>query len=386
MNARTGEVLAMDGSAQYDSADPRIAGNVNAALAPRQPGSSFKPIVYATAFQMGWYPGIVLPDKKTYFPNGGPPGGDINKTTYHPFDYGGGYHNLNSNIVLDIANSFNIPAIKALEFAGFDNVLNMARRFGITDIDQDAAAYSAAYNAKYHTHVHFTVAQTEGPSMALGTAGISLFQMVGAYSVFANLGKRVPPQGILDIWDNYGHHLYHYDPKHPPASQVISPQIAFLMSSILSNNPARAIEFSGDPVLTMQDWDGRPVAAKTGTTDNFQDNWTIGYTPDVVVGVWSGNANGDFMKNVVGISGAAPIWHDVIEYASGKCKPNCDLSYPPDPFVPPPHVIQQSVNTVNGLAGNGYLTYMLDSDVPQQSGLTTNNGNGNGTPTPTPTP
>ncbi len=156
------------------------------------------------------------------------------------------------------------------------------------------------------------------------------------------------------------------------------------MSSILSNNPARAIEFAGDDVLTMQDWDSRPVAAKTGTTDNFRDNWTIGYTPDLVVGVWSGNANNDYMNNVVGITGAAPIWHDVIEYASGRCKPNCDLSYPPDAFMAPPHVIQQTVNTVNGLAGSGYTTYMLDSDVPQQSGFTTNNGNG--TPTPSPTP
>src|SRR5260370_38163942 len=135
MNAKTGEVLAMDGSAEYTSTNPDIAGNVNAALAPRQPGSSFKPIVYATAFQMGWYPGIVLPDMKTYFPTDSTlVGGDPNVTTYHPTDYGGIYHNMSSNIVLDMANSFNVPAIKALEFAGFDNVLNMARRFGITDI------------------------------------------------------------------------------------------------------------------------------------------------------------------------------------------------------------------------------------------------------------
>ena len=382
MNAKTGEVLAMDGSAQYDSTVPQIAGNVNAALALRQPGSSFKPIVYATAFQMGWYPGIVLPDRKTYFPNNSPVGGDINTTTYHPHDYGGGYHNLNSNIVLDIANSFNIPAIKALKFAGFDNVLNMARRFGITDIDRDVAIYNQLHKS------HITVDQYVTSSFALGTAGVSLLQMVGAYQVFANQGTRVPPQSILDIWDNYGHNLYHYDTKHPPASRVISPQIAFLMSSILSNNPARAIEFAGDNVLTMQDWDGRPVAAKTGTTDNFQDNWTLGYTPDVVVGVWSGNANGAFMaNNVVGITGAAPIWHDVIEYASGKCDQGCgDIKFPADQFDTPPGVILQEVNTVNGLAGNGFPTYMLDSDVPQQSGLTTNNGNGNGTPTPTPTP
>src|SRR6266566_2352341 len=383
MDAKTGEVLAMDGSAQYDSTDPRIAGNVNAALALRQPGSSFKPIVYATAFQMGWYPGIVLPDKKTYFPNNTPTGADINTATYHPTDYGGGYHNLNSNIVLDIANSFNIPAIKALEFAGFDNVLNMARRFGISDIDRDVAIYNQIHKS------HITVGQYVTSSFAIGTAGVSLLQMVGAYQVFANQGARIPPQSVLDIWDNYGHNLYHYDPK---ATQVISQQIAFLISSILSNNQARAIEFAGDNVLTMQDWDDRPVAAKTGTTDNFQDNWTIVYTPDLVVGVWSGNANGAYMTNgVVGITGAAPIWHDVIEYASGKCDQGCgDIKFPADQFVQPTGgvnpVILQSVNTVNGLAGNGYSSLMLVSDIPQQSGLATKNGNDNGTPIPTPTP
>ncbi len=205
MNAKTGEVLAMDGSADYNSTVPQIAGNVNAALALRQPGSSFKPIVYATAFQMGWYPGIVLPDKKTYFPNNTPTGADINTATYHPTDYGGGYHNLNSNIVLDIANSFNIPAIKALEFAGFDNVLNMARRFGISDIDRDVAIYNQIHKS------HITVEQYVTSSFAIGTAGVSLLQMVGAYQVFANQGARIPPQSVLDIWDNYGHNLYHYD-------------------------------------------------------------------------------------------------------------------------------------------------------------------------------
>ena len=382
MNAKTGEVLAMDGSADYNdpAKNPRIAGEVNAALALRQPGSSFKPIVYAMAFQMGWYPGIVVPDRKTYFPNGDYACPGFHFPAYCPTDYGGGYHNLNSNIVLDIANSFNIPAIKALEYAGFDNVLTMARRFGITDIDQDVAIYNQQHKS------HLTVEQYVAASLAIGTAGISLLQMVGAYQVFANQGARIPPQSILDIWDNYGHHLYHYDTMHPRASQVISPQIAFLISSILSNNPARAIEFAGDNVLTMQDWDDRPVAAKTGTTDNFQDNWTLGYTPDLVVGVWSGNANGDYMSNrVVGITGAAPIWHDVIEYASGKCDQGCgDIKFAPDPFVPPSGVIQQSVNTVNGLSGSGYLSWMLDNDVPQQSGLTVNNGNGTLTPTPTP--
>ena len=398
-NAKTGEILAMDGSADYNSNDPRIAGQVNSATALRPPGSSFKPIVYATAFQMGWYPGIVLQDRETFFPTStGSQQQDAHlpTATYHPSDYGGTatkgvWHNMNSNILLGIANSFNVPAIKALEYAGFDNVLNMARRFGITDLDTD----TAFYNKQHHTHL--TTLQNMGPSFALGSYDVSLLQMVGAYQVFADQGNRVPQQYVLDIWDNYGHHIYHFDPKHVQATRVISPQIAYLMSSILEDNQARALEFAPDTILTTQNWDNRPVAAKTGTTDGFQDNWTMGYTPDIVVGVWSGNANRDLMQNVVGITGAAPIWNDALEYASGRCYPagsfpgnwaSCgDIKFPPDTFNPPAGVVQQQVNTVNGLAGSGYLSWMLNSDVPVTSGLTTTtNTTGNGNPTPTPTP
>ncbi len=412
MNAKTGEVLAMDGSTDWYSTNPRVGGNFNAATAYRQTGSSFKPIIYATAFQMGWYPGLVLPDKKTYFPTGGPQT-DPQHSAYHPTDYGGGYHNLNSPIRLDIANSFNIPAIKAFEYAGMDNVVNMARRLGISAIDEDVAMY----NAKHGTNVG--IPQLFGPAMALGTAGVPLIQMVGAYQVFADQGVRVPPKGILDIWDNYGNHLYHYDPTHPDGVQVISPQIAYLMTSILSDEPARALEFSGDHVLSMYDWnqaDGKHhvVAAKTGTTDNFVDNWTIGYTPNVVVGVWSGNAdNSQFVGNVVGITGAAPIWHSVIERASGACNIDgagipCGKYHSPftlATFVVPPGVRQQAVSKLNGLEGTGIIDWMLDGEVPQQTGNancdttqtggnpTTGNspcqapppGPGNGIPTPVPT-
>src|SRR5258708_10681638 len=150
--------------------------------------------------------------------------------------------------------------------------------------------------------------------------------MTSAYKHFADQGKRVPPQGILGIWDNYGHQLYQYNPS-TAGAQVISPQIAYMVTSTLDNEAARAMEFSGDHVLSMQDWPqpggGYPqVAAKTGTTDSFKDNLTIGYTPDVVVGVWSGNANDAPMNTTIGVTSAAPIWHSVIEYASGKCNTN----------------------------------------------------------------
>jgi membrane peptidoglycan carboxypeptidase len=391
MNAKTGEVLAMDGSADYNSTNPKIKGNFNSAVdAFRQPGSSFKPVVYATAFQQGWYPGIVIPDTKTYFPEGTSgipakcyPYGAL----YCPQDYGGHYNNVVFPIRKDLANSFNVPAVKTLEYAGLENVVNMARRFGITAIDQDMANY----NAINHTHV--TIAQHYGLSSALGTIEVPLIQMVSAYQVFADQGKRVPQQSILDIWDNYGHHLYHYDTAHPQAVQVLSPQITYMLTSVMSDEASRAFEFENDHELSMWDWqavDGQThdVAAKTGTTENFKDNWTIGYTPDVVVGVWSGNADGSvFNQGVVGITGAAPIWHDIIEHVSGRCdssfNPPCfNYHFTDHTFIQPSGVVNTCVSSANGLAGNGNCDWMLDGEQPMSSGIT-NPGNN---PTPTPTP
>lgn len=382
MDAKTGEILAMDGSADYtDTSNPEIAGQVNAATAYRQPGSSIKPIVYAAAFEKGWYPGIKLLDGKTYFPNGGNPRDPAEGSTYTPTDYRGSYHpQLPTDLRISIANSFNIPAIKTLMYAGFDDVVTMAKRLGITALDRDLAAYNAA-----HPGGHETLDQLFGPSLALGTADIPLYQMVGAYQAFANNGRRVPRQNILAIYDNYGHALYQYNAAHPQSTQVISPQIAFLINSMLSDNAARRYEFQGIHTLTMDDEPGNlPVAAKTGTSDSFVDNWTVGYTTSVVVGVWSGNANGQPMGNdVIGVSGAGPIWHDIIEYATGFSKLGMtpDLPYPASPFPRPAGLIQAPVNPINGLQGTGVTDWLLASEQPQQSGLPACDPNAPSTPT-----
>jgi membrane peptidoglycan carboxypeptidase len=394
MNAKTGEVLAMNGSTDWNNTNKEVDGQFNAATAARSPGSSFKPIVLATAMEMGWYEGIVLPDKKTYFPEGLSQSLPVQTSTYIPTDYGGDatnkvYHNTNYNIRWNIANSLNVPAVKTAYFAGAANVYTMAQRLGITA---------------------FTSDQSKVPSMGIGSGSATLLQMTDAYQAFADNGMRIPPHGILDIYDNYGHRLYHYDPSKPDGGQAISSQIAFMITSILKDESARYPEFQNDHVLSMWDQTTQPngqalpggiphpeVATKTGTTDNFTDNWTLGYTPDVVVGVWTGNADNSPMVNSIGITGAAPIWHSIIEYVSGYCNtatdqipcPPLDLHFSDRAFPPPPQgVVQSSVNTVNGLAGSGYLSWMLDGEQPQQSGLTarSGNGNGNGTPTPTPTP
>ncbi len=360
MDSKTGEVLALDGSVNWKDTTAAGSGQLDMALSPRQPGSAFKPIVIAAAYEDGWYPGIVLPDFKTYFPQGESQSLPADKSTYMPTDYGQTYHKLNSNIELAISNSFNIPALKAQNFVGTQSVYNMAARLGITSIDPKAGQI---------------------PSMALGTNTVSLLQMVGAYQTFANQGTRIPPQNILDVWDNYGRHLYQYNPANA-GTQVLSKQIAYLLTSTLNNEQDRALEFGHDHVLSMWDWtlpDGTypDVATKTGTTDSFKDNWTIGYTPDVVVGVWSGNANDSAMVNSIGVTGAAPIWHSIMEYVSGNCEtslddipcPTLDLHYTDRHFVVPDNIVSQQVNAVNGLAGNGYTSYMVAGEEPQASGL-----------------
>lgn len=398
MDAKTGEVLAMDGSVDYNSAKKDEGGEYNAALAYRQPGSTWKPIVYATAFQMGWYPGMVLPDVKTSFPTGA---GVSAESGYTPTDYGNTYKNwrgAQATIRNDIANSLNIPAIKAVEFAGVNNVADTARRFGITALDTDLAGDQAKAIKKGQTPPK-TMADDVGASFALGTKEIPLIQMVGAYQVFANNGLRVPPQSILDVYDNMGHHLYHYDRLHPQSIQVISQQISFMITSVLSDEVARAPEFNPDHVLSF--WNGPSqyndptypdVAAKTGTTDMFKDNWAIGYTKDLVVGVWSGNATntpmgyidayGNQVGGVVGITGAGPIFHSVIERASGRCPANDAFPYGDgidcgnykspytiSQFTPPPGVVQAPVAAMDGLQGSGVTDWMLEGEQPLQGGI-----------------
>lgn len=356
MDAHTGEILAMDGSADWNDSDPRIEGQLNGTLTLRQPASTFKPIVMAAAFEKGWYPGIVLQDKRTHFPLPGVSQKEMVApyNTYMPTDYGNTYSGRTVNLDFAMSNSLSVPAVKAYMYAGQQSVYQMALRLGITSIKLK--------------QVNATI--------ALGTAEVPLLQMVGAYQVFANAGMRALPQSILSISDNYGHLYYTSDPAHPSGGQVVSPQIAYLITSILSDEPARAYEFHHDHDLSLLDWrlpDGTSpdVAAKTGTTDNFKDNWTIGYTPDLVVGIWAGNANGaSASTDSIGMTGAAPLWHSVIEYASGHCNqahdqvpcPPFDLNTPAYHFTVPSGLVRQEVNTSNGLAGSGYTTWMLDGE------------------------
>jgi membrane peptidoglycan carboxypeptidase len=317
-NPFNGEILAMDGSANFNDSRPQVSGRFNAATALRQPGSSFKPIVYATAFEMGWYPAMILPNHKTTYPT------LISQNPlqyYSPNNYGNVYlSGFPMTIRNAIANSINIPAVDAIEFAGIKNVVNMAGRLGLTEIANKPLSQL-------------------GPSMAIGAAEVSLLHLTGAYATFADNGVRVPQTSVLEITNSQGQVLYKYDEAHPHGVQAISPEVAFLMNSILSDKTSRYHEFGPGNPLELD----RPAAAKTGTTDSFRDNWTMGYTPYLAVGVWAGNSDNSLMNNVIGITGAGPIWHDVMEYALNY------YNFPSADFIRPPDVQLGTVSAYTGL-------------------------------------
>ena len=286
----TGEILTMVGSADFYNTD--ISGQVNMATSQtRQPGSSIKPLTYVAAFEKGWTPSTLIWDVSSEFP----PSGDINDTRepYKPVNYDGRYHGP-VTVRTALANSYNIPAVKTLNFVGiYDNpetkeeegLIAFARRLGITSLTRN----------------------DYGLSLTLGGGELSLLELSGAYSVFANGGRKVSPVSILRITDYQGKTVYEYSP--PVGDQVIREEHAYLISSILSDTRARVPAFGNNPIINLP----FTVAAKTGTSNDFRDNWTMGYTPDLVVGVWVGNADYTPMLNTTGLTGAAPIWAEFMQ-------------------------------------------------------------------------
>ena len=264
MDAKTGEILVMLGGKDYS--DESIQGQVNVATSLRQPGSSIKPLVYATAFEKGWDASTIIADEPVHFET-------ADGLPYSPKNFDLQYHG-EVTVAEALAQSLNVPAVKTLEFVGLENFLVMAERFGISTFTQSPDYY--------------------GLALALGSGEVQLLELVNAYATFANHGKRPFIQSLAsDSADEV---------------EVVSPKTAGLISSILSNNSLRMPAFGEENPLHFS----FPVAAKTGTTRNFRDNWTVGYTDDYVVGVWVGNAKGDVMEGVSGISGAGPIFHKIM--------------------------------------------------------------------------
>ncbi len=314
-----GEILAMVGSADFDNES--IDGQVNMAVSPRQPGSAIKPLTYVAAFEKGWTPSTLIWDVRSEFP----PSGDPNdpRAPYVPVNYDNRYHGpmlLRSAL----ANSINVAAVKTLDFVRIyddpatpeeDGLVAMAKRLGITTLTRD----------------------DYGLSLTLGGGDVSLLELSGAYAVFANGGRKISPVAILRIEDHLGEIIYQYE--QPPGEPVLQPEHAYLISSILSDNAARTPMFGANSMLNLP----FQVAAKTGTTNDFRDNWTIGYTPDVVVGTWVGNADYTPMQGTSGLTGAAPIWNSFMQTTIQQL-----TGGNPTPFQTPTGIIQQVICTESG--------------------------------------
>ena len=288
IDPRSGQVLALVGSLNYF--DGAISGAINMALAPRQPGSTLKPLTYALAFDPArcppaadncpWTAATVLPDLPASFVT-------AEGRAYTPQNY----DRLFRGPVLAraaLGSSLNIPAVLALQEVGVAGLQRIARSFGIT-----------------------TLAAVEAPGLALtlGGGAVRLAELTAAYGVFATGGLLQPQNIVLQVHAADGTQLSSRQPA--TAARVIDARVAFIITSILADNNARTAAFGAASVLNI----GRPAAVKTGTTTNWRDNWTVGYTPELAVGVWVGNADNTPMRNVAGISGAAPIWHDFMRMA-----------------------------------------------------------------------
>lgn len=306
----TGEILAMVGSLDYNNEE--IDGQVNVAISERQPGSSFKPYVYLTALTQGLTPATMIMDVITAFPQ-------ADGTSYRPENYDRQFHGPTS-LRNALSRSYNVPAIRVMDQVGISSALRMAHRMGINGLDRGLNFY--------------------GLSLVLGGGEITLLDHTYAYTVFANQGvmvgepilpdeqrdgfRNLNPVSVLQVRDSAGNVLKKYEA--PETERIFTSAVAYIMADMMSDDVARAPAFGANTALTLPD---RKVAAKTGTTNGWKDNWTMGYTPQVTVGVWVGNTNNDSMENTTGLDGAAPIWNAVMRYYL-QDKPPVWYDRPPD--------------------------------------------------------
>lgn len=294
LDAHTGDVLAMVGSADYF--DNRNDGSVNVAVSPRQPGSAIKPFTYALALQSGATPATTVADVETQFST-------KDGTPYVPRNYDFEEHGL-VRYREALANSYNIAAVKVLASVGVDRLLTFLREVGLSTLTDTPDHY--------------------GLALTLGDAEVRLLDLTRAYGIFARAGRTLNVRALST------------DPQQPGV-QLLDSDIAWLIANILEDNSARLPEFGGDSPLAFD----RPVAAKTGTTRNSRDNWTVGFTPDRIVGVWVGNADNSPMRGTSGVTGAGPIFHDVMTAATREL--------PPRDFDQPAGIVEREICATSGL-------------------------------------
>jgi penicillin-binding protein 1C len=345
----TGEILAMVGSRDYF--DLENDGNVNVTLSLRQPGSAIKPINYALAFSRGFSPASLIEDSPISYRVPGQP-------IYSPTNYDNRYHGK-VTLRTALASSYNIPAVKLLSANGVSGMISLGQKMGITTWN-DTSRF--------------------GLSLTLGGGEVTMLDLSTAYGVFANQGQRVPLHPILSVRDSQGRLLEEFRcPKNasviPPVSaasvaisaateitscgseSAIDPRISFLISDILSDNSARTPTFGSRSLLNLP-----KVAVKTGTTNNLRDNWTIGYTPDILAVVWVGNNDNSPMSYIAsGVTGASPIWNRIFTKLLSL--------YPSAGFPPPSKVTKTRVcsltNQLPCSACSDREDYFLEENVPK---------------------
>ena len=354
---RNGEILVMVGSRDYF--DTKIDGNYNIAIAERQPGSSFKPFVYATAFKKGYTPDTVVFDLKTQFSTRCEPDNTTSEgDCYSPENYD---HKFRGPVSFRnaLAQSLNIPAVKALYLAGINDSLKMARDLGITTL---------------------TNRDQYGLTLVLGGGEVKLLEMVGAYGTFANEGVRNELRPFIRFEDNVGNVIEEFESE---PKQVLDKNIALQISDILSDNVARTPLFGANSALNFP---GRDVAAKTGTTNDKRDVWILGYTPNLVVGAWAGNNDNSSMREISGLV-ITPLWREFMDVALPKfsIETFTEPEHTPDTLKPilrgiwfdptesvvdtGPELTDTPFNVNNAVQGAHNILYFVDKDNPNAPGL-----------------
>ncbi len=347
LDPQTGYILAMVGSDSYD--DP-TDGQINMAIRPRQPGSSIKTLTYVAAFEKGWTPATLIWDIPTEFPDGA-------NAPYAPRNYDGRFHG--PVLVRDaLANSYNIPAVRTLQFVGIYDNPDTPEREGLI-------AFGEKLGIASFTRPDY------GLSLTLGGGEVTLMEMTNAYGILANGGKKIVPVAITKIEFGTDNVVCQQPapgvtPTDTPAcqtapedigQQVVRPEHTYLISDILADNHARSLAFGPSSALALS----FPAAVKTGTTNDYRDNWTMGYTPNLVVGVWVGNADFTPMaEGVSGVTGAGPIWHNVMEKAWSV------LGTQPQPFTRPGGVVTAEICALTGAAVNDYCRDIVDPKRPNE--------------------
>jgi membrane peptidoglycan carboxypeptidase len=284
----SGEIVAMVGSADYYN--DAIGGQVNVALRERQPGSSIKPITYLAALEAGWHPGTIIFD---YAKEWETPLAD--QPVYAPRNATGQFYGAIS-MREALGNSLNVPAVQALDHVGVGEMIALAHNMGIrTGLWRGLDYY--------------------GLAITLGGGEVSLVEHTNAFATLANNGRYVPYTPFLEIIDSDGSRLFELDREHALArgAQVVRPEHAYQVTDILTDNDARSMIFGANSPLVIPELGDRKIAAKTGTTDDHRDGWSMGYTTEVVTGVWVGNTDNSPTRSLDGIAGAAPLWHDFMK-------------------------------------------------------------------------